>query len=111
MKQQNLRSIIRKKWVVTTDFRHNYPIVEDKLNREFNITEERQVWVFDITYIKTSQGWLYLTVVIDLGDRKGIGWAMSKSLKAFYTTIPAWRTAVRSRPIMLPLIFHSDCGI
>jgi transposase InsO family protein len=70
MKKQNLKSIIRKKWVITTDSRHNYPVVENRLNRDFNVTRSGQVWVSDITYIKTSQGWLYLTVIIDLYDRK-----------------------------------------
>jgi len=111
MKQQNLQSIIRKKWVVTTDSRHNYPIVENKLNRDFNVTGNGRVWVSDITYIKTSQGWLYLTVIIDLADRKVIGWSFSRSLKAVHTVIPAWRMAVRNRPITQSLIFHSDRGV
>jgi len=111
MKMQNLQSIIRKKWVVTTDSRHNYPVVENLLNRDFNVTGRGQVWVSDITYIKTWQGWLYLTVIIDLYDRKVIGWAFSRSLKAVHTTIPAWRMAVRNRPITQVLIFHSDRGV
>jgi transposase InsO family protein len=111
MKQQNLQSIIRKKWIVTTDSRHNYPVVENKLNRDFNVTRTGQVWVSDITYIKTSQGWLYLTVIIDLYDRKVIGWSFSRSLKAACTTITAWRMAIRNRPIIQVLIFHSDRGI
>ena len=111
MKKQNLQSIIRKKWIVTTDSRHNYPVVENKLNRDFNVTRRGQVWVSDITYIKTWQGWLYLTVIIDLYDRKVIGWAFSRSLKAVHTTIPAWRMAVRNRPITQVLIFHSDRGV
>jgi transposase InsO family protein len=111
MKQQYLQSIIRKKWIVTTDSRHNYPVVENKLNRDFTVTRTGQVWVSDITYIKTSQGWLYLTVIIDLYDRKVIGWAFSRSLKAVYTTIPAWRMAIRNRPITQMLIFHSDRGV
>ncbi len=55
MKMQNLKSIIRKKWVITTDSRHNYPVVENKLNRDFIVTRPGQAWVFDITYIKTLQ--------------------------------------------------------
>jgi transposase InsO family protein len=111
MKQQYLQSIIRKKWIITTDSRHNYPVVENKLNRDFTVSRTGQVWVSDITYIKTSQGWLYLTVIIDLYDRKVIGWAFSRSLKAVYTIIPAWRMAIRNRPITQMLIFHSDRGI
>jgi len=111
MKRQNLKSIIRKKWVITTDSRHNYPVVENKLNRDFNVTRPGQVWVSDITYIKTLQGWLYLTVIIDLYDRKVIGWSFSRSLKAALTTIPAWKMAVRNRLITQKLIFHSDRGV
>jgi putative transposase len=111
MKRQNLKSIIRKKWVITTDSRHNYPVVENKLDRDFNVTRSGQVWVSDITYIKTMQGWLYLTVIIDLYDRKVIGWSFSRSLKAVFTTIPAWKMAVRHRLITRKLIFHSDRGV
>jgi len=111
MKKQSLQSIIRKKWVVTTDSGHNYPVVENKLNRDFNAIRTGQVWVSDITYIKTSQGWLYLTVIIDLYDRKIIGWAFGRSLRAFCTTIPAWKMATRNRPITQALIFHSDRGV
>ena len=111
MKKQHLQSIIRKKWVVTTDSRHHYPVVENKLNRDFTVTRRAQVWVSDITYIKTWQGWLYLTVIIDLYDRKVIDWAFSRSLKAIHTTIPAWMMAVRNRPITQVLIFHSDRGV
>jgi putative transposase len=49
MRKQHLQSIIRKKWVVTTDSRHNYPVVENKLNRDFTVTRKGQVWVSDIT--------------------------------------------------------------
>lgn len=111
MKKYNLKSIIRKKWVITTDSRHNYPVVENKLNRDFKVTRPSQVWVSDITYIRTYQGWLYLTVIIDLYDRKVIGWSFSRSLKAAYTTIPAWMMATRNRLITQKLIFHSDRGI
>jgi len=111
MKKQNLQSIIRKKWIITTDSRHNYPVVENKLKRDFSVTRRGQVWVSDITYIRTWQGWLYLTVIIDLYDRKVIGWAFSRSLKAVFTTVPAWRMAIRNRPITQMLIFHSDRGV
>jgi putative transposase len=111
MKKLGLKSIIRKRWIITTDSRHKYPIVENKLNRDFNVTRPCQVWVSDITYIKTFQGWLYLTVIIDLYDRKVIGWSFSRSLKVACTTIPAWKMAVRNRIIAGKLIFHSDRGI
>ena len=111
MKQEGLRSILRRKYVITTDSKHDYPLVENKLNRNFKVSGRGKVWVSDITYIKTAQGWLYLTVIIDLADRKVIGWSLSRRLKAINTTIPAWRMAVRNRPIACELIFHSDRGV
>jgi transposase InsO family protein len=111
MKKEGLRSIIGKKFVVTTDSRHNYPVVENLLDRNFKVNGTGKVWVSDITYVRTSQGWLYLTVIIDLGDRKVIGWSLSSSLKTINTTVPAWIMAVRNRPITQELIFHSDRGI
>ncbi len=111
MKQAQIRSIIKRKFVVTTDSKHNYPIVENKLDRNFKVDETGKVWVSDITYISTSQGWLYLTVIMDLADRKIIGWSLSKSMKAIETTIPAWNMALKNRTIAGQLIFHSDRGI
>ncbi len=64
-----------------------------------------------MTYIRTYQGWLYLTVIIDLWDRKVVGWSISRSLKSVNTVIPAWVMAVKNRPIVRDLIFYSDRGI
>jgi len=111
MKKENLRSVVRKKFVVTTDSKHNYPVVSNKLKRNFEVSEPGRVWVSDLTYIRTAQGWLYLTVIIDLWDRKVVGWSLSRSLKAVHTTVPAWIMAVRNRPITQELIFHSDRGV
>ena len=112
MKQANLKSIIQKKYVVTTtDSKHTYPVAENHLNRQFNPTKPGQAWVSDLTYIATGEGWIYLTIIIDLYDRKVIGWALSKSMKAAETTIPAWQMAIKNRPIERNLIFHSDRGV
>jgi len=113
MRIEHLKSIVRKKYKVTTDSSHKYPVVDNKLNREFTVKEENLVWVSDITYISTAQGWLYLTTVIDLFDRKVIGWALSETMKAKETVIPAFNMAKCNRPIHndQSLIFHSDRGI
>ena len=63
MRKESLRSIIRKKYKVTTNSNHKYPVVENKLMQQFKVEERNDVWVSDITYISTKQGWLYLTVV------------------------------------------------
>jgi len=111
MRSAHLRSIIKKKYRVTTDSRHNYPIAENYLNRNFQVQRKTQVWVSDITYIRTDQGWLYLTIIIDLYDRKVIGWALSDSLTATDTVIASWNMATLNRPVYDQLILHSDRGV
>lgn len=110
MKKAKIRSIVKRKFRVTTDSEHKYPIVENKLNRQFKVGEIA-AWVSDITYIKTTQGWLYLTIILDLADRKIIGWALSSTMKAIDTVIPAWKMAQKNRSITSELIFHSDRGV
>lgn len=113
MKKEDLRSIIRKKYKVTTDANHKYPVVENKLMQDFRVARKNEVWVSDITYIHTQQGWLYLTSVIDLMDRKVIGWALSKRMYAKDTSIAAFKMAILNRPLNADsaLTFHSDRGI
>ena len=65
----------------------------------------------DITYIKTNEGWLYLTKVIDLYDRQVIGWSLSKTLFTKETITPAWKIGISKRKIANNLLFHSDRGI
>ena len=111
MKKAQIRSKTVKKFKATTDSAHKYPIVENKLNRNFSVHSIGQVWVSDITYIWTVEGWLYLTIILDLADRKVVGWSLSKSLKAIDTVFPAWHMATMNRPITDQLIFHSDRGV
>ena len=77
-----------KKFRVTTDSKHQYRIMDNKLNRAFKVDRIGKVWS-DITYISTAQGWLYLTIIMDLADRRIIGRAISDSLKTSATVIPA----------------------
>lgn len=88
-------------------------MVENKLNQDFTTTTYNQVWVSDITYIRTREGWSYLTTVIDLFDRKVIGWQVSNNLTAKDTVIPALNKACSNRMLIAgqSLIFHSDRGI
>ncbi len=67
--------------------------------------------VLDLTYIPTKQGWLYLTIVMDLFDRKIIGWALSENMTTKNTVNAAWKMAIYNRPIFSKLIFHSDRGV
>lgn len=111
MRQNGIRSVHAKKFKVTTNSNHDYPIMENLLDRNFITTEKARVWVSDITYVRTRKGWMYLTIIIDLFDRKVIGWSMSKDMTAANTTIRAWKMAVKNRPLTGKLIFHSDRGI
>lgn len=111
MRQAGIRSVHAKKFVATTDSKHRYPIVENRLKRNFTTEARNCVWVSDITYVRTIAGWLYLTIVMDLFDRKVIGWAMSRDMSASNTTIAAWKMAASNRPITSTLIFHSDRGV
>jgi|AntRauTorckE6833_2_1112554.scaffolds.fasta_scaffold34838_2 transposase InsO family protein len=112
MKENNLKSIIVGKFkVCTTDSNHDFRISPNLLDRKFTTDGISKAWVSDITYIKTKQGWLYLTVIMDLFDRKIIGWSMSSSLTANQTVIPAWKMAITNRPLLDGIIFHSDRGV
>ncbi|GIV35573.1 MAG: transposase [Chitinophagales bacterium] len=112
MRSEGIKSIVHKKFrVVTTDSKHNYPVAENHLNRNFKVDAPGKVWVSDITYIGTAQGWLYLTIIMDLFDRKIIGWALSKRLTAKDTVVAAWKMALINRPLRGRLIFHSDRGV
>jgi transposase InsO family protein len=112
MRKANIKSIMYKKYrVQTTDSKHDYPIANNLLNREFLAEKPGQKWVSDITYIRTDEGWLYLTIILDLADRKVVGWALSDTLKAVDTSIAALQMALKNRPLKGELLFHSDRGI
>ncbi len=111
MQAAGIQARKRKKYKVTTNSKHKYPIAPNVLDRKFSATRPSEIWVSDITYVRTYSGWLYLTVIIDMFDRKVIGWSMSKNLSTADTIIPAWFMAVSNRPITEDLIFHSDRGV
>ncbi|QGA25486.1 IS3 family transposase [Sphingobacterium zhuxiongii] len=110
MRKLNLRSKIRKKFKITTDSNHSFQLAENLLGRNFFTDGLSQKWVGDITYIKTGSGWLYLTTVIDLADRKIIGWSFSNDMTAEHTTLKALKMAIAQRNVKQGLIFHSDRG-
>jgi len=111
MKKYGFHSCHKKKFKVTTDSKHDKPIAENVLNREFTSEKSAKKWVSDITYIWTLEGWLYLTTVIDLYDRKVVGWSLSSGMTTQETIVKAWRMAILNRPIAKGLLFHSDRGI
>lgn len=72
----------KRRFKTTTDSNHSFAIAENVLNRNFRTQEPDQVWVADITYVPTQQGWLYLAVVIDLFSRRVVGWSMAEQMRA-----------------------------
>lgn len=111
MAKEGIQSQIRPKWVTTTNSRHQLPVAPNRLDRAFTPERLGQVWVSDITYIPSNQGWLYLTTIMDLADRQILGWSLSKGMRGDQTILPAWKEATSRRSIMRELIFHSDQGI
>lgn len=77
MKEMGIRSKTMKKYKATTNSKHNLPVYPNLLDQNFKVGGPGEVWVSDITYIPTKQGWLYLAIVMDLYSRRIIGWAMS----------------------------------
>ena len=110
MREQELQARRPIKWVKTTDSNHKLEVCENILDRNFNALLSGEKWVSDITYLRTNRGWLYLTVIIDLWDRKVIGWSIGNDLKAKQVCL-ALIMAVGNRPPCEGLIFHSDRGI
>lgn len=111
MRLNYLRSKMKRQYRITTDSKHSFSISKNHLNRNFTPKTLNEVWVSDITYVRTAQGWLYLTTIIDLYDRQVIGWALSSDLSTKRTITPAWRMALSKRNITKPLMFHSDRGV
>lgn len=111
MRANGIMAKTRKKYKVTTNSDHSYPIAPNLLNQDFWATSAHRIWVSDITYIRTLEGWLYLTIILDLYNRKIVGWSMSDRLTAKRTTIPAFIQAVKRYQPLPGLIFHSDRGV
>ena len=109
MKTAGVQVRYRKKYKVTTNSNHKQPIFENVLDRQFAVSQPDQVYVSDITYVWTQEGWLYLAVVIDLFSRKVVGWSMSSRMKAQLVT-DALRMAIWQRRPKAGLIVHSDRG-
>jgi transposase InsO family protein len=99
----------KRRFKATTDSKHNLPVAENLLNREFKQEAPDRVWTSDITYLATSEGWLYLAVVIDLFSRRVVGWSLKPHMRRDLV-IDALRMAWFRRQPASGLIFHSDRG-
>lgn len=109
MAQNGISAKQRRKYIATTDSKHNLPVADNIVNREFTVKETNKVWASDITYIPTGEGWLYLAGVLDLCSKTAVGWSMSDSLEKALV-IDALRMAYRRRRPGDGLIHHSDRG-
>ena len=110
MKAHYIRSTIKARFKKTTDSDHKKEKSPNLLQQDFSSPAPNKRWVSDITYIWTLQGWLYLTIVLDLFHRKIVGWAMSNRLYTDITTIAALEQAYKRERPESGLIFHSDPG-
>ncbi len=109
MRQRGLSARRKAQRAPTTDSHHNQPVAPNRLNREFAAQRPNEKWVTDLTGIWTSQGWLYLAVVLDLFSRKVIGWAMA-ARREDDLVIAALRMALAQRRPQAGLLHHADRG-
>jgi putative transposase len=110
MRKNGLRSKVKRKFITTTDSGHSYSIAPNRLNRKFRTRERNRKWVGDITYIRTQEGWLYLSIIQDLYSRKIVGWSMSEKINSTLVC-EALKMALQSRRPGHGLLFHSDRGV
>lgn len=110
MQIAEIRPKMRRKYVRTTDSNHPHPIAPNLLDRQFSVDAPNKVWVSDITYIWTDEGWLYLASTLDLYSRMIVGWAMSDGM---HTSLVerALQMAMGRRSPPAGLMHHSDRGV
>ena len=109
MRKCDIKARRKRKYRVTTDSKHNFPVAENLLDRQFISAGPNEVWVSDITYIWTLEGWLYLAAVIDLHSRMVVGWSMSERIDR-NLVLDALSMAVGRRALRPGLMHHSDRG-
>ena len=110
MAKNRIRSKVRRRYrVKTTDSGHDMPVAENLLEGRAPTTAPDQVWVADITYVPTAEGWLYLASIMDLHSRRVVGWSMKDTLRV-ELTLEAMDMALKARTPTDELIHHSDRG-
>jgi len=110
MRQAGIRARGRCRRRYTTQSQHAYPVVPNRLNQQFEVSAPNQVWVTDITYVATDEGWVYLALVLDLFSRKLVGWALERFVDS-RLTLAALRMALGHRHPDARLLHHSDRGV
>ena len=109
MRVEGIRAKTVKQWRATTPSHHRLPVAENTLARQFTVEQPNRVWAGDITYVWTTEGWLYLAVVLDRYSRPVIGWALEARLTGELTQ-QALTMAIRRRTPSAGLLHHSDRG-
>jgi putative transposase len=109
LKACGLRGKVTRKFRHTTDSKHNLLVAPNRLNRQFKVGRPNQVWVGDITYLRTNEGWLYLAVVIDLFNRQVVGWQMSTRIDQALVN-DALMAALIMRGMPKGVMIHTDQG-
>jgi transposase InsO family protein len=109
MRLGDLKAVLPRRFVVTTDSNHDLPIAENLLDRAFTSDTPDRRWTADITYVWTSEGWLYLAVILDLFSRRIVGWSMDTTLERSLV-LSALEMALTSRTPEAGLLCHSDRG-
>ncbi len=99
----------RRRYRLTTDSAHAFPVAANVLNRQFAVSKPDRVWAADITYLWTAEGWLYLAVVLDLSSRRVVGWSLGRRLETGLVRSALERALDTRRPAT-GLVHHSDRG-
>ena len=109
MRDNGIKARTKKKFRITTKSDHNFPIAEDLVERDFSASRINQLWLSDITYIWTWEGWMYLAAVMDVYNRQIVGWALHDRLNKALV-VDSLSKALKSCSPQPGLIFHSDQG-
>jgi len=110
MRKNGIMAKMKRKFKVTTHSGHAEPVADNLLQQKFTTEGANKVWVSDITYICTSEGWLYLSAILDLFSRRIVGWGVSEGLTSNLVTDALGR-AIWQRKAGKGLLFHSDRGL
>jgi len=109
MRIHGIRAVHRRRYRVTTDSKHDRPVAANILNRDFDVEAADRVWLADITYIRTYQGWLYMAAILDLSSRRIVGWSLEPHMREDLV-LEALEMALGDRRPGIGLLLHSDQG-
>jgi putative transposase len=109
MRRTGLAGLTRRRYRCTTDSRHEFPVAANLVRRRFDVDAPNRVWVADITYVWTWQGWLYLAAIVDLFSRRVVGWATADHMRT-ELVLEALTRATGERATSPGLVHHSDRG-